>query len=123
MLNKRERTMNIKTIILTNAALLCAVNSANALTVYDNNISALNINMLTDTFMAYTNYGEKMSDLFGKHDMYGTMDRLDEYGDDGSTLTTSGYEYTSNDGFINDMWINANHINSDIHYGNNISTR
>lgn len=98
--------------------------SANAVSIYDNNISALNINMFSDTFMSYTNYGEKMSDLFMEHNMYGTMTRIDEYGDDGSSLIEykidSGYPY-SNDTFIKDIWANANHINGDVHYGNNIS--
>ena len=105
-------------------ALLSALSSANAAGIYDNNIAALNINMLTDTFMSYTNYGAKMSDLFAPHTiMYGTMDRLDEYGDDGSTIETyfSPNNTRHSDYFIDNVWVNANHINESMHYGNNIS--
>lgn len=105
-------------------ALLLVANSANAASVYDNNISALNINMLTDVFMSYTKYGEKMSDLFEHRIMYGTMDRFDEYGDDGSTVKNfDSKNEAKSDSFISDMWINANHINADMHYGNNLSQR
>ncbi len=103
-------------------ALLLLANSANAANVYSNNISALNINMLTDVFMSYTNYGEKMSDLFTSRKMYGSMDRFDEYGDDGSTVKSFNQSPAlANEYFINNIWINANHINADMHYGNNIS--
>lgn len=103
------------------SALVLNANSAGAITVYDNNISALNINALTNIFMSYTNYGTNISDLFEKDDVYGTMRRVDEYGDDGSTLTTfeSHDEYSKS--FINDVWANANHFNADIHYGKDIS--
>ena len=107
---------------MLSGALLLMANSANAATIYDNNISALNINMLTDVFMSYVNYGEKMSDLFAHHQMYGTMDRFDEYGDDGSTVKTFDFGIKkTNNFFINNVWGNANHVNADMHYGNNIS--
>lgn len=107
-------------LFVFSAALLLAANAANA-GIYDNNISALNINMLTDTFMSYTNYGEKMSDLFQSHQMYGTMTRFDEYGDDGSTIKTFDSGRASGDYFIDNIWINANHINANMHYGHDIS--
>lgn len=109
-------------IFILSATMILAANSANAtVNVYSNNISALNINMLSDVFMSYANYGEKMSDLFGKHDIYGTMDRFDEYGDDGSTLKTFEDQDTKSQPILNTVWINANHINGDLHYGQNIS--
>ena len=109
-------------LLTVSGALVLLANSANAAGVYDNNISALNINMLTDVFMSYTDYGTQMSDLFKKHKIYGTMTRYGEYGDDGSTLKTLDGETAKSDKyFIKDIWLNANHINADMHYGNNVS--
>ena len=108
-------------LFMLSGALLLVANSANAATIYDNNISALNINMLSDVFMSYTSHGEKMSDLFGKRDIYGTMNRYDEYGDDGSTLKTFEDSATNNQSVLNTVWINANHINEHLHYGQNVS--
>ena len=91
---------NSSLFILSGVALLLMANSAHAASIYDNNISALNINMLTDVFMSYTNYGEKMSDLFTKHETYGTMTRLGEYGDDGSTIKTFDSTNSSDEYFF-----------------------
>ncbi len=112
---------NYSLLVLT-GALLFVANSAKAASIYDNNKSALNINMLTDVFMSYTGYGEKTSDLFAHPIMYGTMDRFDEYGDDGSTLTTFTPK-TKSDTFINNIWINANHVNENLHYNHLFSER
>ena len=87
-------------LFMLSGALLLMANSANAATIYDNNISALNINMLTDVFMSYVNYGEKMSDLFAHQQMYGTMDRFDEYGDDGSTVKTFSLDTKKTNNFF-----------------------
>jgi hypothetical protein len=111
------------TSIFLIGALLCMSNSANAAGIYDNNMSALNINMLTDVFMSYASYGEKMSDLFTHKAIYGTMNRLDEYGDDGSTIKTLNMKDSSGDAFIQNIWGTANHINENLHYGQNISER
>lgn len=111
---------NFNLFILSGALALVA-NSANAASIYDNNISALNINMLSDVFMSYTSHGEKMSDLFGKRDIYGTMNRYDEYGDDGSTLKTFENPDSHSQPILDTVWINANHINEHLHYGQNIS--
>ena len=101
-------------------ALLLLANPAAGASVYDNNISALNINMLTDVFMSYTNYGDKMSDLFTGRTVYGTMNRFGEYGDDGSTIQT--FEGPSSDRYlINNIWLNANHVNAQMRYGDGIS--
>ena len=108
-------------LFLFGAALLWLATPANATSVYSNNISALNINMLTDVFMSYTNYGEKMSDLFAEHETYGTMTRLGEYGDDGSTIKTFDSTNSPDKYFIQNMWVNANHINAHMHYGDNMS--
>ena len=111
---------NFSLFFLSGAIILVA-NPASAANIYNNNISALNINMLSDVFMSYASHGEKMSDLFGKHDTYGTMNRFDEYGDDGSTLKTFGVPDAPSQPIFNTVWINANHINENLHYGQNIS--
>lgn len=108
------------------AALVCALalnsGSANAITIYNNNISALNINALTDTFMSYTDYGTNISELFDIDAVYGVMRRIDQYGDDGSTLTTfKSFKPHKSGVFINNVWANANHLNADMHYGKDIS--
>ena len=108
-------------LFILSCAIILTANSATAANVYDNNISALNINMLSDVFMSYTKQGEKMSDLFSRHDTYGTMNRFDEYGDDGSTLKTFEDHDTKSQPILNTVWINANHINEQLHYGQNIS--
>lgn len=107
-------------LFVLSGAMMFAANHATAADIYDNNISALNINMLTDVFMSYANQGDKMSDLFAKRDIYGTMDRFDEYGDDGSTIETFGVP-SSSKSFFDSIWINANHINEHMHYGQNVS--
>lgn len=107
-------------LFFLSGAIVLSLNPANAANIYSNNISALNINMLSDVFMSYTSHGEKMSDLFSKRDVYGTMNRFNEYGDDGSTLKTLE-EATTKQAILNTVWINANHINEDMHYGQNIS--
>lgn len=112
---------NSSLFVLFGTALLLMANSAHAAGVYNNNISALNINMLTDVFMSYTNYGEKMSDLFADYKAYGTMTRLDEYGDDGSTIKTFDFTNPSDEYFFQNIWANANHINASMHYGENVS--
>lgn len=109
----------ISFIVLVNILILFT-NSAKAITIYDNNISALNINALSDVFMSYVNYGDNMFDLFEKPIVYGTMRRVDEYGDDGSTLSSSTSSRAT-DSFINNIWFNANHFNAEMHYGKNIS--
>lgn len=108
-------------LVLSGTALLLMSNSASGASIYDNNISALNINMLTDVFMSYTDYGAKMSDLFVSPETYGTMTRLDEYGDDGSTISTFDSERSNDKYLFKNVWLNANHINASMHYGNNIS--
>ena len=110
---------NIRFIALASALTLLA-EPAKSITIYDNNISALNINALTDVFMSYVNYGDNMFDLFEEPVVYGKMRRVDEYGDDGSTLPSV---YSSNpiSSSLDNIWINANHFNSDMHYGNKIT--
>ena len=121
-MNQRERThmkkqTKINSLLLF-CALLCGANSAKAVSIYDNNMAVLNINMLTDTFMSYTNHDESLADYFRNFSVYVTMHRVDEYGDDGSTLKNRNN--TSNT-FIKDVWLNANHINGNMHYNKNLS--
>ena len=114
---------NLKLFALC-SALFLASNSADAANVYDNNISALNINMLTDIFMYYNDYSKRMSGLFIKPSkVYGTMDRVNEYGDDGSTVKTpdSNSSAKTHRPFFHSVWANVNHINEEMHYGQNIT--
>ncbi|MBR0212919.1 MAG: hypothetical protein IJQ55_04910 [Alphaproteobacteria bacterium] len=107
-------------LLLLFCALLCGTNSANAVSIYDNNMSVIDINMLTNTFMAYTNHGENLADYFRDFAVYGTMRRLDEYGDDGSTLKNQD---ASSNKLIKNVWANANHINENVHYNKNFTKR
>ena len=103
---------------------LFVCNFANAATIYDNGISALNINMLTQNLMQYAHRGESMSQNFRRKNIYGTMTRLDEYGDDGSTLKTSPINSSKNSTLFSDVWIDFTHINTRGHYNHaNISER
>lgn len=113
---------SLKSLIILSNAIIFATSSATAASIHANNISALNINMLTDVFMSYTNHSERLSDSFNHHKIYGSMDRFDEYGDDGSTIKTSNID-ERNKYFITNAWVNANHINADMRYGQNISQR
>jgi len=117
--SKRENKMNTKIylkILGIFVALFCMAQKSNASTIYDNKATALNINMLTDTFVSYTHYGETMSDLFKSKTIYGTMTRVDEYGDDGSTLKTLNQSDKQNDLWIDNVWVNGEHINGHLHY-------
>ena len=113
---------NYKILTLAGIILVSSGNQAFANGIYNNNISALNINMLTDTFMSYTNYGTKMYDLFNRSKFYGTMGRFDEYGDDGTT-NTGGPQHKNSDFAIDDVWVNANYINGNLHYKNQDTQR
>ena len=111
--------MNTKTYLTflgVFGALLFVSQNSTAATIYDNSATALNINMLTDTFVSYTHRGEKMSDLFSKKSMYGKMTRFDEYGDDGSTLEIFTTTDSDHDPMWGNVWVNAEHINGDLHY-------
>lgn len=117
-MSRESKTMKKNLNLITLAGtLLLITNSANAISVYDNNISALNINTLTDSFISFAHYGEKTSDLFALSDIYGKMDRIDEYGDDGSTVKGK----KTNGSVFDNIWIDANHLNADMHYGQGVS--
>ena len=122
--NGESFTMNTKNYIqLTSliAIMLLAV-PASATSIYSNNISALNINMLTDTFASYTHNGENLSDNFVKKTLYGTMTRFDEYGDDGTTLKNTQFIDNESDFLFKNVWADVKHINGPAHY-EHISSR
>lgn len=103
---------------------LFVCNFANASTIYDNGISALNINMLTQNLISYAHRGESMSQKFKAQKVYGTMTRFDEYGDDGSTLKISPKNTEKKDNLFSDIWADVTHINTRGHYNHtNISAR
>ena len=119
--------MNTKNYIqmtsLIAATLLTAPALANT-SIYDNSATALNINMLTDTFIYYANRGQTLSDFFTNKRLYSTMRRVDEYGDDGSTLKTDYQDDTTDSNpLFHDVWIDAQHINEQAHYNHAGSKR
>lgn len=89
--------------------------------IYANSASALNINMLTDTFATYAHYGENLSDLFYSKKMYGTMTRVDEYGDDGTTLKSDQTINEKSDFLFKNVWLDAQHLNTTAHYGKGLN--
>ena len=100
---------------------LIVAGAANGATIYDNSISALNVNMLSQNLMSYTHLGENMSDLFENKIVYGTMTRFDEYGDDGSTLRPKQITGQSDELLFKNVWANAQHINTHAHYAADVS--
>lgn len=108
----------IKLIFAVAPAILFSLPTMADATIYDNSIIAQNINMLTDTFVSYTRNGETLSDLFTDKKFYGTMRRIDEYGDDGTTLKNNYDDDTYSDSFIKNVWADARHINEHAHYDN-----
>ena len=96
---------------------------ANATTMYENNITALNINMLTDTFMSYTHRGDNLSDFFERPNLYGEMTRVDEYGDNGMTIPMKTINTDGDKFLFKNVWADIKHINSKTHYGNSINAR
>ena len=89
--------------------------NANAVSIYDNSISAANINMLTVELIKNAHHGESLSDFIKRKNLYGTMTRFDEYGDDGSTLDTiSKSDYS--DSLVQDIWIDGGYINTKANY-------
>ena len=109
-------TKNYFKILSIFAILFCWAEKTDAATIYDNKATAVNINMLTDTFVSYTHYGDKTSDLFKSKALYGKMTRVDEYGDNGSTLKTFNGKNQNNDFWIDNVWANGEHINGRLHY-------
>ena len=103
-------------------ALLLMAHPSSAAGIYNNNASALNINALTDTFATFAHNGEQLSDLFKSNSLYGTMTRIDEYGDDGSTLPRNSFEQNS-DFIFNNVWADVKHINGHFHYDDAASPR
>jgi hypothetical protein len=114
--------MKTKKYTLAIAALLATPAFANA-SIYDNNATALNINMLTDNFISYAHNGETLSELFAKKRIYGTMTRVDEYGDDGTTLRTSVVDGKDHGLFFKNIWADAKHINGRTNYDKGFSAR
>mgnify|MGYP007022101616 CR=1 FL=1 len=107
--------MNYKKIFSI-CTLVCTCGIAYATTVYDNGISVLNINMLTHNLMNYAHRGESMSQNFQAKNIYGTMTRFDEYGDDGSTLKIPPKNSTPSSNLFTDVWGDFTHINTNGHY-------
>ena len=93
--------------------------NVNAASIYDNNINAININMLTIEMMNNTHHAR----VTKNKKIYGTMTRVDEYGDDGSTLKTANKQDRYNDSLAKDVWFDIEHINAQPDYGDHYKTR
>lgn len=95
---------------------------ANAVSIYDNNIGAININMLTVDMMKNAQHSDNLSLFLRGKNLYGNMMRIDEYGDDGSTIDkTQNYKYV--DILAQDIWADATYLNTRINYNDNLSDR
>ena len=107
---------NSKFLVCSFAGLILT-GTANAASVYADNISATNINILSERMMSFVHRGEKLSKYFTNKIMYGTMTRFDEYGDDGSTLIGNNITPENpTDGVFKDIWADANYINGHTHF-------
>jgi len=113
--------MNKNKVWLTCSAIaglcLCA-GGADAKSVYANSANAININMLTEQMMSYAHYGENISDFMGTK--YGTMTRVDEYGDDGKNTTV---KENNKDDFGKLFWGDVKYLNTGVDYSDNVSGR
>lgn len=114
---------NIRLMSLIASTMLLSFPSMAKTTIYDNSATAHNINMLTDTFISYAHKGETLSDLFSKKIVYGTMTRVDEYGDDGTTLKNNYVDNKNSSFLIKNVWADLQHINEHAHYVNGHSER
>ncbi len=114
-MTKKSTSLLIMPVIM---GLCCIATNADAKSVYTNNVSAINLNMLTQQFMSYAHQGELISDIIlDKSKVYGTMTRLDEYGDDGR------WPHGRKDDFQLEklVWLDAKHLNTVADYSDNVS--
>jgi len=114
--------MKTKKYTLAIMALMSVPAFANT-SIYANSAIASNINMLTDTFISYSHNGETLSELFATRKLYSTMRRVDEYGDDGSTLKTDVQDKYNSEMFIKNVWMDVKHINGRTNYDHHLSAR
>jgi len=96
---------------------LCA-GGANAKSVYANSGNVININMLTEQMMSYAHYGENISDFMGTK--YGTMTRVDEYGDDGKNAKAKSKK---EDSLGKAFWVDVKYLNTAVDYSDDVSNR
>ena len=94
-------------------------NSANAASVYTNNASVLNINMVSTQMMSFAHNSDNLSDFFNKMNEYGTMNRLNEYGGEGFGDPDYYVGHQPKGELFQNIWAGAKHINADAHYSNN----
>lgn len=115
--------MNTKSALFAIALSPMVVTGANA-SMYQNNVGAINLNMLTERLMAYAHMDENISDLIDFKEMYGTMKRIDEYGDDGTIVRKK--TITKDDDDLNiarSVWADVQYLNSKADYNDNVSER
>jgi len=121
--NKRKGVMNKRNLFLTCSvvALSFFANGANAKSMYAHNAGAINVNMLSAQMMDFAHYGENISDVINKARQYGTMTRLDEYGDDGRRPIQTLLESTESLGKL--AWADFRYLNKDTKYNDNVTRR
>ena len=99
---------------------LISVGANASSSVYENNVGAININMLTEQMMSVTHNDESISDFIIGQQTYGTMTRVDEYGDDGTTIKSrTDFEHP----LEQVAWVDVKYLNAETDYGNKKSTR
>lgn len=111
---------NLKLGLLS--ALMLMPIGANAVSIYDNSIGATNINMLTVDLMKNAKHSDNLSLFLRGKNVYGNMTRIDEYGDDGSTIDrTQNYKYV--DVLAQDVWADVDYVNTRMNYKTGLSDR
>ena len=108
------------TAFLLTSVFVC---SANATPVWVNNASAIDINMLSEQIMSFTHNSDSLSDFFKRINEYGTMNRLNEYGGDGFDNSAILASHSQKGQLLKGVWIDAKHINANVHYSNHKSAR
>lgn len=95
---------------------LCFASNANAqITMYDNSITAFNINAFQDVMASYAMQGESLSDFFKVQKMYGQMGKIDQYGDDGTTTESTKY-IKHNDSIFKNIWTDFSTTGANLHF-------
>jgi len=105
---------------------MVVANADAAPSVYQNNVGAINLNMLTERFMAFTHMDENISDFVINTDIYGTMTRLDEYGDDGTIVNKPKDEEDEEEfepSLSRLVWADVQYLNTRAEYNDNVSER
>ena len=117
-MNKSKQFLTMSAI----AGLCFTATNANAGGMYSNNVGAINLNVITEQMMSFAHYDESISDFIVVQSDYGTMTRLDEYGDDGTAKHTvkSDFDHSSLEKIA---WADVRYLNTKSDYSDNVSER